>query len=83
MPAATGTPARRTKGTLLVLHLSRPVAGIGHFVDHASNVAAHLAQLRAGTGPDLIRAAVEAGVDLELAPRSCPICRAVTDGSAR
>jgi hypothetical protein len=68
MPTATDSPPRRRTGTVLLLHFSQPIAGARHFVDHAVDVTARLARLRAGVGPPLIRAAVAAGVDLEVAP---------------
>lgn len=50
MPTATDSPPRRTRGTVLLLHFSHPVAGIIHFVDYAVDETAHLARLRAGAG---------------------------------
>jgi hypothetical protein len=67
----------------LLLHFSHPVAGIIHFVDYAVDETAHLARLRAGARPPLIRAAVAAGVDLTVAPAACRTCQAVVRGSAR
>jgi hypothetical protein len=83
MPTATDSPSRRRRGTVLLLHFSHPVAGIIHFVDYAVDETAHLARLRAGAGPPLIRAAVAAGVDLTVAPAACLTCQAVVRGSAR
>jgi hypothetical protein len=83
MPTATDSPPRRRRGTVLLLHFSHPVAGIIHFVDYAVDETAHLARLRAGAGPPLIRAAVAAGVDLTAAAAACLTCQAVVRGSAR
>jgi hypothetical protein len=68
MPTATDSPPRRRGGTVLLLHFSHRVAGIIHFVDYAVDETAHLARLRAGAGPPLIRAAVAAGVDSQWRP---------------
>jgi hypothetical protein len=83
MPTATDSPPRRRRGIVLLLHFSHPVAGIIRFVDYAVDETAHLARLRAGAGPPLIRAAVAAGVDLTVAPAACLICQAVVRGSVR
>lgn len=82
------TVTRRALGhprptVLVLLHFSQPVAGARHYVDRAADVDAHLARLRSGrVGPPIIRAAVAAGVVLEVAPPSCLTCRAVS-GRAR
>jgi hypothetical protein len=82
MPTATDSPPRRRRDAVPLLHFSHPVAGIIHF-DYAVDETAHLARLRAGAGPPLIRAAVAAGVDLTVAPAACLTCQAVVRGSAR
>jgi hypothetical protein len=81
MPTATDSPPRRRRSTVL---LTAVLAAIPPpRIDLAVDETAHLARLRAGAGPPLIRAAVAAGVDLTVAPAACLTCQAVVRGSAR
>jgi hypothetical protein len=63
-----GQPTQAQKGHRPAAALQPPVAGIIHLVDYAVDETAHLARLRAGAGPPLIRAAVAAGVDSQWRP---------------
>ncbi len=66
LAATTPTALPRGRGTVFLLHVHQASGQVGHFVGCAVDVQAHLERLRAGGGPPLIRAAVAAGVDLEL-----------------
>jgi hypothetical protein len=82
-PATADDPRVRRSYPIVLLHFSRPVDGSRHYVDRARDLTARLAQLHAGgDGPPLLRAAVAAGVDLEVAPHSCATCQAVMHGPA-